>query len=76
MGLYDAVLIKENHILSAGSLENAVAQARAAHPDLTLEIEVESIDELHEIISSLPLFPWMDVTITPLSAHALDPESH
>ena len=36
--------------------------------------DVESTDELHDIISSLPLFPWMDVTITPLSAHALDPE--
>ena len=37
--------------------------------------EVESADELHELISSLPLFPWMDVTITPLGAHALDPQS-
>lgn len=37
--------------------------------------DVDSVDELHEIISSLPLFPWMDVTIIPLSAHALDPES-
>ncbi len=37
--------------------------------------DVESIEELHELISSLPLFPWMDVTITPLGAHALDPQS-
>lgn len=37
--------------------------------------EVESADELHELISSLPLFPWMDVTITALGAHALDPQS-
>lgn len=35
--------------------------------------DVESADELHELISSLPLFPWMDVTITALGAHALDP---
>ena len=35
--------------------------------------DVESADELHELISSLPLFPWMDVTITPLGGHALDP---
>ena len=36
--------------------------------------DVDSVDELHEIISSLPLFPWMDVEITALSNHALDPE--
>lgn len=35
--------------------------------------DVDSVDELHDIISSLPLFPWLDVTITPLSAHTLDP---
>jgi muconolactone D-isomerase len=34
---------------------------------------VDSPEELHEILSSLPLFPWMDIEITPLSAHALDP---
>lgn len=37
--------------------------------------DVDSIDELHEIISSLPLFPWLDVTVTPLGAHSLDPHS-
>lgn len=36
--------------------------------------DVETADELHELISSLPLFPWMDVTITPLGAHTLDPQ--
>jgi muconolactone D-isomerase len=35
--------------------------------------DVESTDQLHDVIASLPLFPWMDVTVTPLSAHALDP---
>lgn len=34
--------------------------------------EVESIDELHDTIASLPLFPWLDVEITPLGTHALD----
>ena len=37
--------------------------------------DVASIDELHEVISSLPLFPWLEVTITPLGTHALDPQS-
>lgn len=35
---------------------------------------VESPEELHEILGSLPLFPWMDIEVTALSAHALDPE--
>lgn len=36
---------------------------------------VEGPDELHDVLSSLPLFPWMDIEITALGAHALDPES-
>jgi len=36
---------------------------------------VEGPDELHEILSSLPLFPWLDIEVTPLGTHALDPES-
>ncbi len=35
---------------------------------------VDSPEELHEILSSLPLFPWMDIEVTALGAHALDPE--
>ncbi|EJD6046705.1 carboxylating nicotinate-nucleotide diphosphorylase [Providencia rettgeri] len=46
LGLSDAYLIKENHIISAGSVERAVELARSAHPDVPIEIEVESLDEL------------------------------
>lgn len=46
IGLFDAILIKENHILGAGSITRAVVQARQAHPELSIEVEVESIDEL------------------------------
>ncbi len=46
IGLYDAILIKENHILGAGSIARAVVQVRQSHPDLTIQVEVESIDEL------------------------------
>ncbi|NOX29345.1 MAG: muconolactone delta-isomerase [Actinobacteria bacterium] len=35
--------------------------------------DVDGPDELHEILSSMPLYPWMDIEVTPLSAHALDP---
>ena len=52
MGLYDAVLIKENHILAAGSVAAALATARSVAPGVPVEIEVESIDELAEALAA------------------------
>jgi nicotinate-nucleotide pyrophosphorylase (carboxylating) len=46
IGLYDAILIKENHIIAAGGLAAAVQSARQKHPDLPLEVEVETLAEL------------------------------
>ena len=46
MGLYDAVLIKENHIALAGSLAKAVYGARSAYPDLAVEVECRNLDEV------------------------------
>lgn len=45
-GLYDAVLIKENHILAAGSIAAAVRQSRELHAGIAVETEVETLDEL------------------------------
>ena len=45
MGLYDAILIKENHIALAGGLAKAVHAARTAHPELAVEVEVRDMDE-------------------------------
>jgi nicotinate-nucleotide pyrophosphorylase (carboxylating) len=45
LGLYDAFLIKENHIAAAGSLAKAVHHARAARPDLAVEVEVRDLEE-------------------------------
>lgn len=45
-GLYDAILIKENHILAAGGIGAALQAARDAHPGLGVEIEVETVAEL------------------------------
>jgi nicotinate-nucleotide pyrophosphorylase (carboxylating) len=52
IGLYDAVLIKENHIAAAGSLGAAVAATRARHADLPLEVEVENLAELREALGA------------------------
>ncbi len=46
MGLYDAILIKENHIALAGGLAKAVHAARGAHPDLAVEVECRNLDEV------------------------------
>jgi nicotinate-nucleotide pyrophosphorylase (carboxylating) len=46
MGLYDAILIKENHIIAAGSIENAVAQALRRFPGKMVEVEVETLEQV------------------------------
>ena len=52
MGLYDAILIKENHILSMGSIKHAVEAARINSPELPVEVEVENIDELEQALAA------------------------
>lgn len=51
-GLYDAILIKENHILAAGSIAAAVAQAKTLHPNVSIEVEVESLNELEQALDT------------------------
>ncbi len=51
MGLFDAYLIKENHISACGSISNAIAKAQSQHPELKVEVEVETIAQLDEAIS-------------------------
>ncbi|MEN8763591.1 MAG: carboxylating nicotinate-nucleotide diphosphorylase [Thiogranum sp.] len=50
MGLYDAFLIKENHIAAAGSIENAINTARALNKELAVEVEVENRQELEQAL--------------------------
>lgn len=52
MGLYDGVLIKENHILACGSVSAAIARARACAPALPIEVEVENLEELAEALEN------------------------
>jgi nicotinate-nucleotide pyrophosphorylase (carboxylating) len=52
LGLFDAILIKENHILSAGGIEAAIRGARTRHPGVPVEIEVESIGELRTALQA------------------------
>jgi nicotinate-nucleotide pyrophosphorylase (carboxylating) len=48
IGLFDAILVKENHISAAGSIGAAVAEAKNSYPDLLLEVEVENLAQLEE----------------------------
>ena len=51
-GLYDSILIKENHILATGSLSNAVTQCRSLYPTMSIESEVENLTELQEALAA------------------------
>lgn len=48
IGLYDMILIKENHIMAAGSITNAINNARALHPGIKIEVETETLQEFEE----------------------------
>jgi len=52
MGLFDAFLLKENHLLAAGSIAQAVANAKKIAPDILLEIEVENYTELAQALAA------------------------
>ncbi len=51
-GLYDGILIKENHIAAAGSIKRAVTQARAGNPGMPLEVEVENASQLLQALDA------------------------
>lgn len=50
IGLFDAYLIKENHILACGGIKQAIAEARRLNPDKPVEVEVESLVELEQAL--------------------------
>jgi nicotinate-nucleotide pyrophosphorylase (carboxylating) len=52
MGLFDAYLIKENHILACGSISAALTSAKRMNPDLTIEVEVENLDEFQQAVAA------------------------
>lgn len=50
IGLYDAILLKENHIMAAGGIAEAVGLAKFQHPGKTVEVETESLAEVEEAL--------------------------
>jgi len=51
-GLYDGILIKENHIAAAGSISKAVRNARTANPGVMIEVEVEDDDQIQQALAA------------------------
>jgi len=60
MGLYDQVLIKENHIAAAGSLTGAIEAARHNAAGVAVEVEVEALGELQEALAARPDIIMLD----------------
>jgi len=52
IGLFDAILIKENHIQAAGSIRAALEEARRLSPEVEIEVEVESLEELEQALAA------------------------
>lgn len=69
-GLYDAILIKENHILACGTLKAAIEKARELHPDAPLQVEAENLAEVEEALIGRPDLILLDNFETHLLARA------
>ncbi|HNT74598.1 MAG TPA: quinolinate synthase NadA [Anaerolineae bacterium] len=54
MSLFDMMMVKDNHVDAAGGIAPAVARARAAYPDLPIEVEVRDLDELRQALAINP----------------------
>jgi nicotinate-nucleotide pyrophosphorylase (carboxylating) len=52
LALYDGILIKENHIAAAGGITNAVLAAKRLDKGVTIQVEVENLDELNEVLEA------------------------
>lgn len=76
MGLFDAFLIKENHIATCGSITTAIENAKKIKPDLSVEIEVENLIELEEAINAKVDIALLDnFTLNDLE-HAVELNQH
>ncbi|MEA3175034.1 MAG: hypothetical protein QOF42_2445 [Gammaproteobacteria bacterium] len=71
MGLFDGILIKENHIMAAGSMAAAVAEAKQAARKVPVEVEVENLDELEQAIAAGADIAMLDNFALPLMREAV-----
>jgi nicotinate-nucleotide pyrophosphorylase (carboxylating) len=72
LGLYDMVLIKENHIIAAGSIAAAVQQARRLSPNVPIEVEVETAEEFRAALAVTPDVIMLDEFDLPAMRQAVE----
>lgn len=71
IGLYDAYLIKENHILACGGIKEAISQARHLNPGKPVEVEVESLAELEQALAAQADIVMLDNFDVPMMEEAV-----
>ncbi len=59
MGLFDAVMVKDNHLLAKPDLPATIQALRKIHPDILIELEADSLEQVGEFVR----FPWVDVIL-------------
>jgi nicotinate-nucleotide pyrophosphorylase (carboxylating) len=71
LGLFDGILIKENHIMAAGSIANAVATGKHSPRKVPVEVEVENLDQLEQAIAARADIALLDNFSLPLMREAV-----
>jgi nicotinate-nucleotide pyrophosphorylase (carboxylating) len=71
MSLGDAALIKDNHVLAAGSVTAAIRAVRVARPDISMEVEVDTLDQLDEALAAGANLVLLDNFSVPDTAEAV-----
>lgn len=71
IGLFDAYLIKENHILACGGIREAIAEARRLNPGKPVEVEVESLAELEQALTARADIVMLDNFDVPMMKEAV-----
>ena len=71
IGLFDAYLIKENHILACGGIQEAIAEARRLNPGKPVEVEVESLAELEQALTARADIVMLDNFDVPMMEEAV-----
>ncbi|WP_087016577.1 carboxylating nicotinate-nucleotide diphosphorylase [Thaumasiovibrio subtropicus] len=72
IGVFDAYLIKENHIIACGGIAQAVSQAKALNPSKPVEVETESLDELQQAIDAGTDIVMLDNFTTQMMREAVE----
>ncbi|KQY23133.1 nicotinate-nucleotide pyrophosphorylase [Cellulomonas sp. Root485] len=71
MGLYDVAMVKDNHVVAAGSVAAAIEAVRTRFPDVTIQVEADTLDQALEAVGAGARFLLLDNMPTPLLAEVV-----